>query len=738
MRQEDTAFFKVIPKQAQLTLQMLVPNKYPVIDTELLACLFVQHGLLKKCITDNLKEAADKVINNKMKQPSGNKQIHEIIELEISDECKVLIENFRYFYFMNKDRMTGEILTAYLSYVLVNDVRLKSHSFFQNFLYVKSKESVTEELLKIMRVVVGETLSVELQKYGEYLVNPLVKQTYDCFGRDDEIQDSLDILCRMKKSNVILVGNAGVGKTTVAKGICNVLQSDRCPESLIGMTVFSLDVNKLISGTTYRGDLEQRLDIVVTELKKYPRTIVFIDEIQSLFNKSNTENSSGSIQNILKPYLTENSKFIGCATEKDYKTIESDKAFERRFSVVHVSELSHLAAVETLCGMLDKYEKFYDIKIDESLCEDIVRLCTLYIKNRYLPDKAFDALDIACVFCKNRHGDSLSIEDIRQSVSKLSGIDSSGYSIDRVSRAKENMKSVVFGQDNAIDSVCKSFTKYYLGVNDKTKPIGNYLFVGPTGTGKTEVCKQLAKNFFTDESFIRYDMSEFMDSHTVSKIIGSPPGYVGYNAGGTLTERIKHNPFSIILFDEVEKAHPDVINILLQIMDDGRLTDSFGDTINFCNCLIVMTSNLGCKDYLEKNTIGFAQSSSRDSSVITDAVNKFFSPEFRNRLDGIIYFNNITDSIFDSVFDRELNMYLDTYQNECCLTITLDDTTKESIKNICRDEKNGVRFIRRRINELLDDVIIHAIESGESNIIINYDINNNKCFVNTANVCNTI
>lgn len=720
METKYTTFFTMLPKAAQLTVKMLVPHKYKQIDTGLLACVFCKHGLIKKCVSDNLKDVADRVVNNKLKIVNGEKELFDFEQLDLSDECVLLLDNFLYFYNTYSDLISTEIITAYVSYIMITDNRLNSNSIFNDILYVKSKEPVTTELLNILSTVIPCQLSETLTQYGTYLVNSLLYKHYDCVGREQEIQDSIDILCQMRKNNVILVGNPGVGKTSIVYGICNVLQSDKCPKAMRGFPVLELNINKLVSGTTYRGDLEKRLDTIITELKKYPNTILFIDEIHLLFNKPTGGEEGMSIQTILKPYLANNSKVIGCTTDADYKIIEKDRAFERRFSIVRVEELDKQKTVQTLIIKKPEYEKFYEITISDEICEHLVNLCHIYIKNRYFPDKAFDILDSSCVSCKKRGGDSLQISDIQESVKKAAGIDPMNKNILSVDAVKDRIKRVVFGQDNAIDAVCNAFKKYYLGVNDKTKPIGSFLFVGPTGTGKTEICKQVARNFFTEESFIRYDMSEFKESHSVSKLIGSPPGYVGYSQGGSLTEKVKHNPFSIILFDEIEKAHMDVINILLQIMDDGRLTDSFGSTVNFCNCLIVMTSNLGCREYLEKHTIGFSQSSVNIYAV-TDEINRFFSPEFRNRIDKIVYFNQISNDIFNKVFEKELTQYIEAYSTECGVDIEMDEETALKVRSKCYNEKDGVRFIRRRIAEMLDEIIINSIQESAMSIELKFN-----------------
>lgn len=704
----------MIPKSAQLAIKMIVPYKYDVIDTEILSCVFAQHGVLKKCVMDNLKEASDRVIKNKTKQPSGDKKLLDFSEIEVSDECKILLDNFLFFFNQYNDKLTTDIITAYISFILISDDRLKSFAFFDENLYVKSKQPVSSELLNIITTVASFGLSRELTNFGEYLTNGITLRKYDCFGREDEIESCIDVMRRFTKNNVILLGQSGVGKTTIVHGICNYLQSKNCPKQLLGFPVFELDVNRLVSGAIYRGELEKRLETVITELKKFPNTILFIDEIHMLFNRDSDETGS-SMQNSLKPFLSSGSRVIGCTTDSDYKLIERDKAFERRFSVVRIEEQDQEDTYKTLRNEKQKYENHYSIKIDDDSLRRIVSLCKIYIKNRCFPDKAFDVLDISCANATKNGHKHLQDDDISKGLYKLAGIDPTSRHILSVSDSERIIKESIFGQDESIDAVCRQIKKYYLGISDKTKPIGSFLLVGPTGTGKTELCKQIAKHFFTDESFIRYDMSEFMESHSISKLIGSPPGYVGFRSGGTLTEKIKHNPFSVILFDEVEKANVDVLNILLQIMDDGRLTDSNGNTVDFCNCLILMTSNIGCRAAVEKSKIGF-NSGSDIKSTVGDEINAFFSPEFRNRLTGILYFNQITEDIFDKIFRKELNDILNIYKSECNLDVNIDNFSIDNLKKICYNSKNGVRYITRCIHDIIDDLVIESIINSKSSV----------------------
>lgn len=701
-------FFDVLPKTVGLTLMTLIPNKFKQLRSDVLAYIFVQQGIMKKIVCDHLKECAQRIIKQNLTKVCDTEKAIPCIDMEVSDECKTLLDNILFFRNRYKDKMNSSLLTSYVSYMMITDKSLLCYKFFDDCLYVGNKDEVKETLYSEIQSGIQCEMSTYLCGFGQYLTSPLYRKLYDFYGREKEIQDCINALSRMNKSNLLIVGKPGVGKTSIVAGICNYIQSDNCPDVLKRYNVFELNITKLVSGTSFRGDLEQKMDTIIQELELHNNIILFIDEIHSIFNKSSDSDCS-SIQSSLKPYLEKGSRVIGCTTESEYKILEKDPAFERRFSVIHIKELEPDLTVDTLSSRLESYESYYNIKIDKPLLNDIVDLCGTYIKNRYFPDKAFDVLDLSCVLCTNNNSKNLSKDNIDEAVYKISNINPREKTVKHTVQIESDIKKCIFGQDHAVSSVCRAFRKYYIGVNNKSKPIACFLFVGPTGTGKTELCRQIANRFFTKESFVRYDMSEFMESHSISKLIGSPPGYVGYTAGGSLTEKIKHNPFSIILFDEIEKAHPDVVNVLLQIMDEGRLTDSFSCTVDFTNTMIVMTSNLGCREVSTKKRLGFDSSDSKyNTEPIEKSIKEFFSPEFRNRLDEIIYFNPITADLYDKIFDKELNEFLDRYKS-CGIDIKVSKDTYNKMKNGCFSEKDGVRFVQREICSLLEDKITEKL-----------------------------
>lgn len=665
-----------------------------------------------------MTEASDRIIKNVTNTKGSEKHMPEFKDIKLSDECKHFFDNIISFKSRYADRIDADMLTTYTSYIMITDESLDCYKFFINCVDKRKYGTIKSAFEETLYQFTGIHLSEKLEAFGEYLYDPLNVKQYNCSMRDKEISECINVLSRMTKSNVLLVGNSGVGKTSIVYGICNVIQSAECPESLRGKIVYALDTTKVVSGTTYRGDLEKRVDEIVQELKSCPDIILFIDEIHTLFNKSSDDTSSTTLQSMLKPYLTSGARVIGTTTNAEYRIIESDKAFERRFSIVRVGEMSAENTLETMKNKLSDFQSYHHVSISDDVCRYLIQVSDLYIKDRFFPDKAIDVLDIGCVICKNSLSDTVTKEHINSAIENLTSINPNNKSIDSVSDICADIKTRIIGQDKAIDSVCTAFKKYYLGINNKNKPIGNYLFVGPTGTGKTELCVQLAQHFFARDCFIRYDMSEFMEPHSISKIIGSPPGYVGYNKTDTLTEFVKHNPFCIILFDEIEKAHKDVINILLQIMDCGRLTDATGQTVDFCNTLIVMTSNVGCKQYLESNSIGF-NTQSKDISTITKYVNQYFSPEFRNRLDDIVIFNPIAGDTFLKIFNMRLSDTINTYAG-CGLSVELDRKAREKLAERCYDEVNGVRHIQRNISNIIDRFVLKAAEENKNSVKLSY------------------
>ncbi|MBT4996542.1 MAG: ATP-dependent Clp protease ATP-binding subunit ClpA, partial [Hellea sp.] len=473
------------------------------------------------------------------------------------------------------------------------------------------------------------------QKASDGEIDPLI-------GRDDEVERCIMVLSRRRKNNPLLVGDPGVGKTAIAEGIARRIVNNKVPNILKNATIYSLDMGALLAGTRYRGDFEERLKLVMKKLQEIDDAVLFIDEIHTIIGAGATSGGAMDASNLLKPALQSGKlRCMGSTTYKEYRQhFEKDRALSRRFLKIDVSEPSSDDAVKILMGLKSYFEKFHDIKYTNAAIKASVDLSVRHITDRKLPDKAIDIIDEAGARTKlveeKSRKKKIDIKEIESVVAKIARIPPKSISRDDEKALKSlpiDLKRVVFGQDKAIEQVSSAVKLARAGLREPNKPIGSYLFAGPTGVGKTEVAKQLAMTQGLE--LLRFDMSEYMERHTVSRLIGAPPGYVGYDQGGLLTDAVNQNPHSILLLDEIEKAHPDIYNILLQVMDNGFLTDSNGRKVDFRNVIIIMTTNAGAAD-ASKAEIGFGRGYKSDEQGI--AIKRRFSPEFRNRLDAVISF----------------------------------------------------------------------------------------------------
>jgi ATP-dependent Clp protease ATP-binding subunit ClpA len=527
-------------------------------------------------------------------------------------------------------------------------------------------------------------------------------------GRDHEVERVIQILCRRRKNNPLLVGEAGVGKTAIAEGLAWRITQNDVPEVLGDAVVYSLDMGALLAGTKYRGDFEQRLKGVLKQLKDQPRAVLFIDEIHTLIGAGAASGGTLDASNLLKPALSNGSmKCIGATTFTEYRGIfEKDAALSRRFQKVDVNEPTVEQTVEILKGLKSRFEEHHSVKFALGALQAAAELSAKYINDRHLPDKAIDVIDEAGaaqrILPKSRQKKTITRNEVEEIVAKIARIPPASVSTDdrdRLRTIDRDLKSVVFGQDPAIDALAAAIKMARSGLGKPDKPIGAFLFSGPTGVGKTEVAKQLA--FILGIDLIRFDMSEYMERHAVSRLIGAPPGYVGFDQGGLLTEQITKKPHCVLLLDEIEKAHPDVFNVLLQVMDHGTLTDNNGRKADFRNVIIIMTTNAGAET-MNKSTIGFT--TRREQGDEMADIKRLFTPEFRNRLDAIVNFKPIDEEIILRVVDKFL-LQLEGQLAEKKVEVTFSDTLRKYLGKKGFDPLMGARPMQR----LIQDVIRRAL-----------------------------
>lgn len=549
-------------------------------------------------------------------------------------------------------------------------------------------------------------------------------------GREEEIDRTIQILCRRTKNNPLYVGEAGVGKTAIAEGLALRITRGEVPDVLKNAIIYSLDMGSLLAGTRYRGDFEERMKAVIKEIEKLPGAILFIDEIHTIMGAGSTSGGALDACNLLKPALARGGfRCIGSTTHKEHKNhIEKDRALARRFQKIDVNEPSPENTVKILTGLKPYYEEHHHVRYTPAAIKAAVDLSIRYIHDRKLPDKAIDVMDEAgaaqMLLPEAKRKKSITAKEIEDIVAKVARMPAKSISTDDAESLRNletNLKLVVFGQDKAIEALASALKMSRAGLREEEKPIGSYLFTGPTGVGKTEVANQLAA--IMGMQLHRFDMSEYMEKHAVSRLIGSPPGYVGFDQGGLLTDAVDKHPYSVVLMDEIEKAHPDIYNILLQVMDYGQLTDNNGKTVNFRNTIIIMTSNAGAAD-MARAPLGF----NRDAREGEDkeAVNRMFAPEFRNRLDAVIGFDHLPTEIVASVVDKFI-IRLETQLAERNVTITLTDAARNWLTEKGYDRANGARPLARLIAEkikkpLAEEVLFGKLsKGGHVNVIVEED-----------------
>ncbi len=559
-----------------------------------------------------------------------------------------------------------------------------------------------------------ETYTVNLcEKAKAGKIDPLL-------GREEEVTRTVQILSRRRKNNPLFVGQAGVGKTAIAEGIAKKIVDGKVPDVLKEASIYSLDIGSLIAGTKYRGDFEKRLKAVLTDLEKIPHSILFIDEIHTLIGAGSVSGGSLDASNLLKPALADGSlKCMGSTTYEEYrKVFEKDHALTRRFQKIDVEEPSVEDTIKILHGLKKYYQDHHKVKYSAAALTSAAELSHRYMADRRLPDKAIDVIDevgaLQQIQPKSKRKINIGVSDIENIVAKLARIPSRQVTNDDKSLLKNieaELKLGVFGQDPAVESLSTAIKLSRSGLAHEDKPMGSFLFAGPTGVGKTEICKQLAR--IMGVKLLRFDMSEYMERHSMSKLIGSPPGYVGYDEGGLLTEAVNANPYAVLLLDEVEKAHPDIFNLLLQVMDNGKLTDASGREVDFRNVILVMTSNVGAQN-VQRASIGFSE---QDHSLDYEGeLKKTFTPEFRNRLSEIIYFNSLNEETIVYVVNKFL-FELESALEDKKVSLVVSDAARKWFAKNGYDAKMGARPMSRLIEKeirkpLADELLFGKLVDG--------------------------
>ena len=550
-------------------------------------------------------------------------------------------------------------------------------------------------------------------------------------GRDTEIHRTIQVLCRRSKNNPLFVGDPGVGKTAIAEGLAKRIVEDKVPDVLKGATIFSLDMGTLLAGTRYRGDFEERLKRVIKEIEEFDGAILFIDEIHTVIGAGATSGGAMDASNLLKPSLAAgNLRCMGSTTYKEYRQFfEKDRALVRRFQKIDVNEPSIPDAIDILKGLKPYFEDYHSVKFTNDALKSAVELSARYIHDRKLPDKAIDVIDetgaAQQLLPASRRRKSISAKEVETTIATMARIPPKTVSKDDkevLSNLETNLKRMVYGQDAAIDALTSQIKLARAGLREPEKPIGNYLFSGPTGVGKTEVARQLAELMGVE--LLRFDMSEYMERHTISRLIGAPPGYVGFDQGGLLTDGVDQHPHCVLLLDEVEKAHPDLYNILLQVMDHGKLTDHNGKQVDFRNVILIMTTNAGATE-MDKPAMGFTANARSGDDV--EAINKLFTPEFRNRLDAVIPFGALPTDVVHQVV-RKFVMQLEAQLADRGVTFELTDAATAWLAKKGYDPKMGARPLGRIIQEhikrpLAEEILFGKLVKGGT-VKVDIDLDN--------------
>ncbi len=534
-------------------------------------------------------------------------------------------------------------------------------------------------------------------------------------GRKNELERTVQVLCRRRKNNPLYVGDAGVGKTAIAEGLALAIHEKKVPSALANAKVFSLDMGALLAGTKFRGQFEERLKAVLKALQSHDDAILFIDEIHTIVGAGATSGGSMDASNLLKPALANGKlRCIGSTTYQEYKSsFERDRALSRRFQRIDVGEPSVEDTIAILKGLAPKYEEHHKVKYDEDALRSAAEMSHKYVNEKFLPDKAIDVIDESGAIDRLREQPTgkVTVADVEAVVAKMARIPPKSVAKDereQLRNLESELKAVIFGQDKAIEELGAAIKLARSGLRSPEKPVGNFLFAGPTGVGKTELAKQLAKVMGVE--FLRFDMSEYSERHTVSRLIGAPPGYVGFDQGGLLTDAVRKSPHAVVLLDEIEKAHPELFNILLQVMDHATLTDNNGRKADFRNIILIMTTNAGARD-MKAKTLGFGDRPTIDLAKSKEALERTFSPEFRNRLDAVVQFGGLEKAIILKVVDKEVKA-LQALLTEKKVTIALSDKAREWLAGVGYDPEFGARPMGRMVDQHLKKAMAEALLFG--------------------------
>ncbi|MBV6492645.1 MAG: ATP-dependent Clp protease ATP-binding subunit ClpA [Turneriella sp.] len=608
-------------------------------------------------------------------------------------------------YFLEKQGISRSKVLRYITHGFAPDNDASTH-FVEEESEISDGHGMDDEPQKL------KNPDKVLKQFTVDMTAEAIAGKYDALiGREEELNRTMEILCRRNKNNALHIGEPGVGKTAIMRGLAMRLAEGKVPERIKGYQVFSIDVSSLVAGTRFRGDFEERLQSIIAALSAKKKVILYIDEIHQIVGAGATRGDSMDAANMLKPVLTRGDmRCVGATTHEEYRRyFEKDRALSRRFQKIDIGEPSREDAFAILKGLRHLYENYHKVTYSDEILKSAVDLSAEYITERYLPDKAIDVIDEAgaSLHIYKPEQREVTEDDLRAIVSRLAHVNIEKYSAKEASSLKsiaENLKKKIFGQDAAIEKIARAVKRNRAGLGNRQKPIGSFLFTGPTGTGKTELARAVAEELGAE--LIRFDMSEYMEAHSVSRLLGSPPGYVGFDQGAQLTDAIRKHPHAVLLLDEIEKAHTDIFNTLLQIMDYATVTDATGKKADFRHVLLILTSNAGSSE-LSTARIGF-EDKAKGASHVKSALKSFFTPEFLNRLDDIVVFDRLNDSVIEKIVDKNLAL-LNTQLKEKEITLTLDAAARAYLAKKGYDSVMGARPMARLFQDTLRDLVTDAI-----------------------------